>query len=202
MNPINMRTLSEFNINTYNVNGIGQKKKRQLLFTMLDNIHADITALIDTRLRADKEVRARSETDNYHFHSLLGKDGARGITVLISKKLPFRVTATHKDTVNHNFLMITGELYNKKILICAVYGPNTDDHRFHQLIMDTANNFQVDHRIILGDFNITLNPGIDTHNYTNPERNNPRARETVNQLIEQHNLHDHMREINGNKNLW
>ena len=202
MNPINMRTLSEFNINTYNVNGIGQKKKRQLLFTMLDNIHADITALIDTRLRADKEIRARSETDNYHFHSLLGKDGARGITVLISKKLPFRVTATHKDTVNHNFLMITGELYNKKILICAVYGPNTDDHRFHQLIMDTANNFQVDHRIILGDFNITLNPGIDTHNYTNPERNNPRARETVNQLIEQHNLHDHMREINGNKNLW
>ena len=58
-----------------------------------------------------------------------------------------------------------------KINFINIYTPNQDDPTFFHNIKAIGNNVESDYIIICGDFNLVMDPALDSFNY----RNNPRA---------------------------
>lgn len=56
-----------------------------------------------------------------------------------------------------------------------IYGPNTDSPEFYEYVRETILELDNDYYILAGDFNLALNPVMDTMNYNSV--NNPIARE-------------------------
>ena len=54
----------------------------------------------------------------------------------------------------------------KKILLECLYGPNQDSPEFYtDLAFQKINEWSPDFSIFAGDFNVVLDPSIDTKNY-------------------------------------
>ena len=72
--------------------------------------------------------------------------------------------------------------------ILSPYGVNTDNPTFFTKVKETLLAKKVDYQIICGDFNLILDPIIDTYNYKRV--NNARARQCVLDLITDLDLSD------------
>ena len=78
----------------------------------------------------------------------------------------------------------------------TIYGPNNDNPDFFKHLQKTIDNNDADYSIVCGDFNLVLNPLIDSKNYKH--LNNPKARNSVLNLMENYGLIDIFRYLNPN----
>ena len=79
---------------------------------------------------------------------------------------------------NHgNYIVANLEICEVNIKLVNIYGPNSDSPSFFKKIQEILVSNEQEYIIICGDFNIALNPTLDTYNYTNV--NNPSARKTL-----------------------
>ena len=74
-----------------------------------------------------------------------------------------------------------------------IYGPTEDSPGFFLKIQEIIEEYDNEHVIMCGDFNLVQNQELDTYNYINV--NNPNAKESVVNLKEELNLIDPFREI-------
>ena len=96
-----------------------------------------------------------------------------------------------------NFISLVMKLSSMTVNLITLYGPNNDHPDFFQCIQDTIEQTTTDYNIICGDFNLVLNPDMDTHNYN--AINNPRARQKVLTIMKNYDLCDVFRELHQNK---
>ena len=83
---------------------------------------------------------------------------------------------------------------DKKILLEVIYGPNQDNPSFFtDKAFKKIQEWDPDFSIFCGDFNVVLDPNIDTKNYLHT--NNPMAMEALKDQIQQNNLVDIWREL-------
>lgn len=75
-----------------------------------------------------------------------------------------------------------------------------DTPSFYENIRDILLEFDNDYFILCGDFNLTLNPSLDTFNYTGI--NNPKARSKVLEIMEDLQLIDYYRVLNPDKKVY
>ena len=99
---------------------------------------------------------------------------ARGVAIFIRRGTPVNITDKFTDD-NGNILAVLMDFQAKKILLEGLYGPNTDSPLFYsdmafRKIIDWCPDFS----IFAGDFNIALDPTLDTRNYLH--NNNQGAR--------------------------
>ena len=127
------------------------------------------------------------------------RSNARGVAILISKNFEYKVIKIEKDH-DGNLLVMDLEIEDTKVRIINIYGPNTDDVDFYRKVKSKVGDNEQDHLVICGDFNLTLNPNLDSQNYLN--LNNPRARLTVLDIIEEYGLIDIYRYFNPNKRRY
>ena len=76
-----------------------------------------------------------------------------------------------------NLLNLILKLSMMILNIICVYGPNTDNTEFYKDVEDFLEDTNSDYTLICGDFNLVLNPDLDSCNYKHI--NNPRARQIV-----------------------
>lgn len=195
-----MDSISAFKIASMNVNGISSKTKMREMVTYANKKNVAIFALIDTRLSENKQKDFKNQTCNYDLIHTPAKEQARGVSFLIKKSLPISICEIIRDDRDANFLILKGKLYNETLTIGALYGPNLDDPSFIQYVYSTVRNLNSTFEFIIGDYNITINPLLDNQNYLHD--NNPRARERLKQIMEQHGYHDSLREQMGDIPLW
>ena len=81
------------------------------------------------------------------------------------------------------------------ILVINIYAPNEDCPEFFESVQKKIENTQHDHCIVCGDFNLVLNPSLDSYNYKNV--NIPRARKSLIQTINSLCLKDPFRIFNN-----
>ena len=81
-----------------------------------------------------------------------------------------------------------------------LYGPNKDDPKFYENIQQKIVRQGNENIIIVGDWNLLLDPPIDSKNYKHV--NNPSAREIVLKLMSDLNLYDIWREENREKHMF
>lgn len=86
---------------------------------------------------------------------------------------------------------------NIRVSLAVIYGPNEDNPGFYNMVSEAINNFKNDNIILVGDFNLVLNPDKDYHNYKHI--NNAKARDKLLEINSHHNLSDIFRELHPEK---
>ena len=177
-----------------------EKMKKKLLSIL--NINADITILNDIRLSNKSHVVSDflKHTDKGNFDFIFhSTKNARGVGIIINKKSNFEVNIVHKD-IAENILLVTISKGEQQILVGAIYGPKQqDDINFIDNLMNTIEKFKHLPFILAGDFNLIPNtnyPLRDIHGSVSIP--NPRNSRKIENLINNGELKDIFRELNGN----
>ena len=138
--------------------------------------------IADTRLAKEIENNVKAEWGGHAFFSSFDSQ-SRGVATFMQKNLPVKILDTFSD-LNGNILSLLIEIENRSILVEGIYGPNRDEPNFYtNETFKRMNEWNPSYAIYAGDWNIALDPNIDTLNYQT--ENNPRARsELLNKMAE------------------
>ena len=186
--------MDKVTILSVNAQGLGDKNKRKDVFNYLKDKKASIYFIQDThftdidRKNIYIEFGYTSFFSNYNSYS-------RGVAIFIDKRLDFKMNSVYTDNEG-NLIILNCLISNKNITLVNLYGPNKDSPDFYKLLKDKIQEFN-NPCIMAGDFNLVLNPTIDYHDYLHV--NNPKARESVLELIIDNNLIDCWRDLNLEK---
>lgn len=141
----------------------------------------EIVFLSDIRLNSTKQtigtndLRKRFGFYGYDFY-FNSKTSSRGVGILISKKLDYKILDSICDTED-NYMLLDTQINNTKLTLGAVYGPNNDNTTFFDKLLNDTKRLKNDNIIWGGDWNATWDSSdndinIDTLNMMNlPSKN-------------------------------
>ena len=85
--------------------------------------------------------------------------------------------------INGIYIILDINIEGKKFTLINLYGPNNDKPNFYKELRRTYNSLNNDNVIMCGDWNLVINPDLDTNN--DLPIKNPRARnEILDNIIE------------------
>ena len=164
------KTLSAFTVSSTNIRRIcvRDKAKSRSKLETIRSLDTDISIIIDSH------VDSNGLDKLYKDHKLLlskynvitNFEIRRGILVLIKKQTGITI-GNILDHEDKNIMIISVMTSaNETIDIAAIYGPSHDDDpSFFQEVYDTLERRGNKNRIIIGDWNATLNRETDEHGY-------------------------------------
>ena len=124
---------------------------------------------------------------------------SRGVCILFNNNFEFKVHAEKKDS-GGNLLALDLSIEDNRITLINIYGPNTDSPQFYENVRDVFLEFDNKYFILCGDFNLALNPSLDTYNYCSI--NNPKARSKILEIMEDLQLIDYYRVLNPDRKAY
>ena len=105
---------------------------------------------------------------------------SRGVLILLNNNFEYKVEKINSD-VNGNYIILDINIEGKKFTLINLYGPNDDKPKFYKELRQKYKSLNNDNIIMCGDWNLVINPDLDTNNYLHI--NNPRARNEVLDII-------------------
>ena len=124
------------------------------------------------------------------------RNNSRGVMILINNNFEYKVERVETDP-NGNFIILDIKMQDKRFTLVNLYGPNEDKPQFFNNIRQKLVHYENDLTILCGDWNLVINPDIDTYNYLHI--NNPSARQTVLKFKEEDNFVDIWRVFHENE---
>lgn len=94
-----------------------------------------------------------------HFHSTF-QAKARRISILINQNITFEHHNVISDT-NSQSIIVSGKLYNAKVVFANVYTPNLDNVGFFEHFFSSLPDLSSYFLILGRDFNCWMNPVLD-----------------------------------------
>ena len=186
---------SSLSIMSMNCRGLRDQFKRKDVFNYLRNLKADIYFLQDTHFIHSDENLIRSQWGFDHFSSY-GTNNSRGVSILLNSTFDFKLIHSDHDAQGNLVSIDISLMDEMSITFVNIYGPNTDEPDFYNMLNDRIQNCASDHVIVCGDWNVVQNYDLDCYNYS--RQNNPRAR----QIIKQIDMIDVWRSYNPNKRSY
>ena len=184
---------SKLKIIGFNSNSIGKQPKRRQVLNFLRKKNPDLLVVVDTRIAKNVENTVKEEWGGQVLYSSFDSQ-SRGVAMFIKKNLPIKILDKFSD-VDGNLLSVLIEYETKRLLIEGIYGPNSDYPEFYEnQVFQKIQSWNPDHSIHLGDWNISLDQGLDTLNYQSVS--NPNARLELIRKMTEHSLVDIYRELN------
>ena len=156
-----------------NSRGLQDARKREDVLNYYKELNPNILCLQDTHW-TNQNIPDIKRIWNGEILINGSSTNSRGVAILFSKNFEFEITNINKDDVR-NLLDINITTNNLKIKIINIYAPNTDSPEFYTNLARIIYENDQDYTILCGDFNLVLNPLMDSCNYTNV--NNPKARQ-------------------------
>ena len=120
---------SQLNIKSFNARSIGQQPKRRQVFNALKKKDLDIIFIVDTRFAKNIENKVKAEWGGQAFFSSYNSQ-SRGVAIFFRKDIPVDIL-DKKNYTDGNILSLLIKFSDKKILLTALYGPNTDCPQFY-----------------------------------------------------------------------
>ena len=175
-----------------NIRGLTDKTKRCAVFDKYRKI-TDVLIVQETHSEKQIENIWKNEWGGqvYYAH---GNSASRGVAIFIVKNAKILVKNV-KTFDDGRMVMCDIEENDETITVAAIYAPNEDCPSFYQNIGKELRNKEVQ-KLIIGDFNLTLNVDMDR---LNTYHNNNKAKEEVENLMDEFHLKDIWRIQNGNK---
>ena len=172
--------------------GLADVKKRKDVFNFLRSKHFSVYFLQDTHFTKEKELLIRAE---WGFECIFNCNNSqsRGVAILLNNNFEYKIHTIFRGD-GGNLLILDITICNIRLTLVNLYGPNSDNPDFYKLILQQIKCFNNKYYIFGGDWNLVLNPDIDTHNYVNV--NNPNARDEVLEIIGELDLVDIWRDHN------
>ena len=164
------KTLSAFTVSSTNIRGIcaKNKAKSRLKLEVISSLNTDISIIIDSHV--DKLGLEKLYKDNRvllsKYNVISNYAARRGILILFKKTTGITLgnVLDHENKDILIFSIMTSA--NETIDIAAIYGPShEDDPAFFQEVHDTLERRGNKNRIIIGDWNATLNRVTDERGY-------------------------------------
>ena len=182
----------QFRIISVNVRGVSNEVKRKAIFEQ-HRCNADILVMQETHSTTDCEKIWESEWGGKALFSH-GSSAARGVAVFMTKIMYDKIQKVHIEQ-DGRLIIFDLEEGDQMITVTVVYAPNEDSPEFfkhvQKLLMERH-----EHKIIIGDFNLTLDVDKDR---LNTYHNNNKAMEEVENLMDQYYLYDLWRTRNPEK---
>ena len=186
INPFKKKSASKITITSTNLRGshTGTQKESAKLHTFFD-LNSDINIVIDSHICNSKletlKKRHRTLFSKYTIHGNPSRN--RGILVFLKRNNGCKITNITNHG-NNDILHFTITFPDQTTLdTLAVYAPSKDSPEFWENANAIINTGDTPHKLIIGDFNCTLNHIIDQKGYkTDPH---PKSRKILNQLLEQ-----------------
>ena len=116
------------------------------------------------------------------------KTNSNGVAILIQSNFEYEVVEHFID--NEEKIIWLNILINKKLKVklINIYAPSKDTPDFFKNIGNRIESSNMYYIMLAGDFNITLDPQLDSYNYK--QLNNPCARNEMLSVINKYNLCD------------
>ena len=181
-----------------NRRGLVQRKKRRDVVHYICQTDSNVVFLQDTHMTESHSFLSRegcTESTLPFFNNLWkGKcyhsyysSVSRGTYILIESSIQHNLI---KETVSDcgNYVFIICKINTDTFAFINIYGPNTDNPNFFENIYDYLEQIEIDHVVIGGDMNFTVDPDNDCLNYR--RENNLNAKSKFLQLANSNGLID------------
>lgn len=150
---------------SFNVNGVLNIVKMNKILSKLKREKAQIALLQETHMSQMDHLRLKRKGFKHVFYSSVKSKHKRGVATLITGTLGYEHISEISDDEGR-FIRITGKIEGSEITILNVYAPPGSDWIFYRNIFDLMLDSQGT-VICGGDFNLRLNPKIDSSNPNN-----------------------------------
>lgn len=148
---------------SWNVKGLNGPVKRARIFNHIKYLKCDVVFLQETHLLVKDQVRLKKGWVGNVFHSNLNSKTC-GTAILIHKRIQFSATTVTSDPQGR-FVMVSGLLYHKPVVLINIYAPNWDDDKFMEKIISLIPDLNSQQLIFGGDLNCVMNPILDRSNF-------------------------------------
>ena len=115
------------------------------------------------------------------------KTNSRGVAILIKNNFEYKIHDIQRD-LDGNILILDLNIASISVRLINIYAPNLDTPDFFQNLSEIIEQNKQDYLVICGDFNLVMNPNLDSYNYVSI--NNPKSRNLALQILETYNLTD------------
>ena len=190
--------MDKIKIISLNCRGINCLKKRRDVFNYIRAKNYSIICLQDTHITSSIENIVESEWGYKTIYSSY-KSNSRGVALLFKNNFEFVVHNTYRDQ-SGNIILIDLSITDQRLTLVNIYGPNEDKQDFYESLKEKIIKQGNNEIIIVGDWNLLLDPPSDGLNYKHI--NNPNARNAVLNLMTDLKLFDVWREENGDKHMY
>ena len=183
--------MTDINLISYNVRGLGGYKKRREIFHYLNIRKFDIAFLQETHSTRKSERFWTTESGS----KMLFPHGAlssRGVAIMTDKKLNAKILKNISDP-SGRYVIAVIKVQEHKILLANIYAPNVDDREFFVEVFQKIDELDVEQKIIGGDFNSLLDIQLDKRG--SRDIMHTELAQLVNSYIEDNNLVDIWRQL-------
>uniref|UniRef100_A0A3B1K1Q0 Reverse transcriptase domain-containing protein n=1 Tax=Astyanax mexicanus TaxID=7994 RepID=A0A3B1K1Q0_ASTMX len=182
-----------YNILSLNVNGLNNPIKRSKMLAKIKREKIDIIFWQETHLSDGEHDKLRKMGYRNAFFSSYRNGKKRGVVILISNSVRFELVSETKDKEGR-YVLVKGKIDQKEITLFNIYAPPGSHTSFFKQVFNLITLETYGTLICGGDFNLLLNPALDT---TNKERRRNPVEKYVNKVIKDLGLNDVWRSIHG-----
>ena len=192
-------TLLRFN--SFNTRGLGDSKKRRVIFHWLKSSYKGICFLQETHCTVDQEEKWRREWGG-HIEFCHGSSKSTGVAVLFPPK--FDLTVEKKVEGGGNFVVLDITIKEQQYLLINIYAPTKDKEQEQITMLEKIAKILEENQdklvIIGGDLNTYLNPDQDKQGGNTSDISNYAV--LLNCLMEEYSLIDIYRTTNPDKKRY
>ena len=156
---------SNLQIASLNIRGMNNFKKRRKLFHYLHKTEHDIIFIQESHSTKHQERLWKNQWGDQIYYSH-GDHNARGVLILIKKKVPIKIVKIHADNQGR-WLLLEANYENLQLIIGNVYAPNEDNPVFFENLFDVLEQIPIDLKILGGDYNLHMDIKMDKEGGSN-----------------------------------
>uniref|UniRef100_A0A8C5PHV9 Endonuclease/exonuclease/phosphatase domain-containing protein n=1 Tax=Leptobrachium leishanense TaxID=445787 RepID=A0A8C5PHV9_9ANUR len=148
-------------LQSHNVRGLNIPEKRSRLLCDLRASRASVAFLQETHFRLGSVNTLKDTFYPLGFYGNYSQSKSRGVTILFAKDVPFLLEAEMADE-GGRFIFVRGSILDTTYTFASIYLPNKKQHSCLTRIMHLLDNFQKGITVLAGDFNVALDPLVDS----------------------------------------
>lgn len=148
-----------------NAKGLNVPEKRSQVLSSLTKQKAQFILLQETHFRSNSIPKITNHIYQTVFHSTNPTAKTKGVSILVSKHAPFKLSDSLLDPEGR-FVFIKGIYASKPIVLANIYAPNEHQASFFRKVSDLLISFKEGVVLLGDDFNVPLNPDLDTSSGT------------------------------------
>ncbi len=147
------------NILSLNVNGLNSAVKRTRVLEYLHRKSISCALIQETHLKQSDVARFQNKYYKLAAFSC-AQNKTKGVFILVNRKLNLTIEHLGSDEKGR-FVFIRCKIYNNRLALVSIYGPNETDSAFLTQISKTLLE-EIDCPLVVGgDFNDVINPAIN-----------------------------------------
>ncbi len=147
------------NILSLNMNGLNSAVKRTHVLEYLHRKSISCALIQETHLKQSDVARFQNKYYKLAAFSS-AQNKTKGVLILVNRKLNLTIEHLGSDEKG-KFVFIRCKIYNNRLALVSIYGPNETDSAFLTQISKTLLE-EIDCPLVVGgDFNAVINPALD-----------------------------------------